>query len=81
MQLEVIGSNMTVITLKSGNKYLFSCSTPVAKIVANTLFVTTEKYSNTTTKHIKKWMKILGRKEYEKTFTYPENIARELNEL
>lgn len=81
MKLEPIGSNVTVITLKNGNKYLFSYETPVAKLVANTLFVTNEDHSVTTKKHIKKWMNILGRKPYEKTFTYQEIISKELEEI
>lgn len=81
MNLIPIQSNMTVVVLKNGNQYLFSYSTPVAKLVASTLFVTNEQHSNTTKKHINKWMKMLGRKKYEKTFTYPEIISRELDEI
>ena len=55
MRLKQIGSNQTEIIFNNGTHVLFSYETPVAVSTGNGLFVTENKYSNTTTKHINKW--------------------------
>ena len=55
MKLKQIGSNQTEVVFKDGTYVLFSYETPVAVSTAEGMFVTEQKYSNTTTKHINKW--------------------------
>ena len=55
MRLKQIGSNQTEIIFNDGTHVLFSYETPVAVSTVDGIFVTEQKYSNTTTKHINKW--------------------------
>ena len=55
MRLRQIGSNQTELIFNDGTQVLFSYETPVAVSTINGMFVTEQKYSNTTTKHINKW--------------------------
>lgn len=57
-QITSIGPNKTVMTKDTGDGemyILFSYATPVAAMVLGTVYVTTTKYSATTSKHIKQW--------------------------
>jgi len=56
MRLKVIGNNQTEITTKEGVQLFFSYETLVAARTMNNVYVTKTKYSNTTTKHINKWL-------------------------
>ena len=65
MNLKPIASNMTEVQI--GNKVvLFSYQTPVAylekgdAILKDRMFVTTKYWSNTTSRHITKWVNSLG---------------------
>ena len=55
MRLKQIGSNQTEVIFNDGTQVLFSYETPVAVSTVDGMFVTEQKYSNTTTKHINKW--------------------------
>ena len=55
MRLKQIGSNQTEIIFNDGTHVFFSYETPVCVSTVDGLFVTENKYSNTTTKHINKW--------------------------
>ncbi len=54
MRLKQIGSNQTEIIFNDGTHVFFSYETPVCVSTVDGLFVTENKYSNTTTKHINK---------------------------
>ena len=56
MKLKKIGNNETELTTKEGNELFFSYETLVAVRTRSSVYVTEEKYSNATTKHIKKWV-------------------------
>lgn len=56
MKLKIIGNNQTEITTKEGVQLFFSYETLVAARTMNNVYVTKTKYSNTTTKHINKWL-------------------------
>ena len=55
MKLKKIGNNETEITTKEGVLLFFSYETLVAAASYKNVYVTSTKYSNTTTKHITKW--------------------------
>jgi len=55
MKLKKIGNNETEITTKEGVQLFFSYETLVAAASYKNVYVTSTKYSNTTTKHIRKW--------------------------
>jgi hypothetical protein len=58
MELHVVGSNQTEV--HNGNvKVFFSYDTPVAYYDSDTetAYVTTQKYSKTTSKHVNLWLK------------------------
>ena len=56
MKMNNIGSNMCEVTTRK-ETILFSYNTPVALLSDGTLFVTEEKHSVTTQRHINKWIK------------------------
>ncbi len=58
MKLKIIGNNQTEITTKEGVQLFFSYETLVAArtMYMKNVYVTKTKYSNTTTKHINKWL-------------------------
>lgn len=59
MKLKPISTNCTEITTKDGTEILFSYETPVAAInpaKGGLVLVTSRKFSNTTTRHINKWL-------------------------
>ena len=60
MKLRNVGSNMTEITTEKG-QILFSYETPVAALLADddngdTVVKTSHKWSQTTSRHINKWL-------------------------
>lgn len=57
IRIKQIASNMTVL-YRDGNEILFSYQTPVAVFDRNTgtYFRTETKYSQTTSRHINKWV-------------------------
>lgn len=58
MKIRPAGSNMTEVELTTGTTVLFSYKTPVAAFVPGTGIVRTEKFfSQTTSKHINKWIR------------------------
>ena len=57
MKINNVGSNMTELATNSGTVILFSYSTPVAAMLPSGQYVkTSERYSQTTTRHINKWL-------------------------
>lgn len=57
MKVSPIGSNMTEITLSNGTRILYSYETPVAaRLVDGSSVRTNTFYSNTTSKHINKYL-------------------------
>jgi len=57
MKISNVGSNMTELSTNSGAVILFSYSTPVAALLPSGQYVkTSEWYSQTTTRHINKWL-------------------------
>jgi len=56
MKLNPIASNMTELELNDGSRVLFSYATPVAHYKPSEfLYRTDKKWSNTTSRHIRKW--------------------------
>ena len=55
MKLKKISLNETELTTKEGVLLFFSYETLVAAASYKNVYVTSTKYSNTTTKHIRKW--------------------------
>jgi hypothetical protein len=56
MKITPIASNMTELTLSNGIRVLFSYSTPVACELNSGFYKTNKKWSNTTTRHVNKWL-------------------------
>lgn len=57
LQLTPIANNMTQLTTANGAVVLFSYQTPVAALLPNGAYVkTNKKWSQTTTRHINKWL-------------------------
>lgn len=74
MKLNPIGSNMTEVEI--GDKtVLFSYKTPVAYYDGTWLYITTKKWSKTTTSHINKWLE--SRKKCLGTNLIPLDISQE----
>ena len=74
MKLLSIGNNETEITTETGTRVFFSYETPVAVINSHGCFVTEQKYSQTTSKHLNKWV---GDLEYS---SVPQSIINLLAE-
>ena len=56
MKLKLIGSNQTEVEFNNGTCIFFSYEQAVCVRNENGCFVTEEKYSRTTSKHINKWV-------------------------
>jgi len=56
MKLTPIGSNQNMITTNKGDQVLFSYQTPVAAYVDGDYIRTSTKWSQTTSRHINKWL-------------------------
>ena len=75
MKLTQLGSNQTVLTFGE-NEVLFSYETPVAGYNERIgWFRTEEKFSNTTTKHINRYLKHLRPSVIEVPQQYIENMV------
>jgi hypothetical protein len=57
MELNPIAANMTEIRLNAGKLILFSYQTPVASWEDGKFYITADRWSNTTQRHINKWLK------------------------
>ena len=55
LRLHVLGQNMTELVLDKGVLF-FSYNTPVAALMDGKMYVTTTRYSNTTSRHITKFV-------------------------
>lgn len=61
MKLKPIASNMTELHDNKGNVILFSYETPVAAFIQGQGYIKTAvHYSSTTTRHITKWLELMG---------------------
>lgn len=56
MRLVPIASNVTELQVPGGITVLFSYSTPVACSIKGKYYRTSTRHSNTTQRHIKKWL-------------------------
>ena len=56
MNVKSIGSNQAEIRKSNGDEVLVSYSTPVAACIGGTYYRTEQSYSNTTSRHISKWL-------------------------
>jgi len=70
MKLNPIGSNMTELELNDGSRVLFSYATPVASFNKDKVLLTEKKWSQTTTRHINKWLEALS---YSKLNVEPQD--------
>jgi len=61
MKLKQLGSNQTELVLNDGTQVLFSYETPVACLKDELLLRTDKQWSQTTSRHINKW---IASKEY-----------------
>ena len=55
MQLDVLGKHETLVFVK-GYTVLFSYNTPVAYFNGNMYAKTAKRWSNTTSRHVKRWL-------------------------
>lgn len=59
MKIKLIGSNQTELYKNNGDIVFFSYETPVAIYLSGKgYFRTSKKFSNTTTRHINKWLPV-----------------------
>jgi len=64
MRIKSLAANQTELYDNSGTVVLFSYETPVAALLPSGRAIRTiEKYSQTTTKHINKWLQSFGNVE------------------
>jgi hypothetical protein len=56
MELNPIQANMTEVILNDNRVILFSYKTPVACRISDRVYRTNKRWSNTTTRHINKWL-------------------------
>lgn len=69
MKLNNLGSNQTEIVKGNGLVVLYSYNTPVAALLPSGRYVrTSTKYSNTTSKHINKWLAGINAEEVDQSF-------------
>jgi hypothetical protein len=69
MRINTLGSNQTEVVLNCGTVVFHSYSTPVAAMLASGTYVkTSTKYSNTTTRHINKWLSGINADIVEQSF-------------
>lgn len=74
MQVKNVGSNMTELSLTDGTVVLFSYETPVAAEWRGSLYKTEKKWSQTTTRHINKWLE--GRTAQDAYQTFFDDLVR-----
>lgn len=58
-KLEQVGANRSILTLNNGTRIGFSYSTPVVAEVKGVTYKTEERYSATTSKHVRQLLKEL----------------------
>ena len=76
MRISNVGSNMTELATNSGAVILFSYSTPVAAMLPSGQYVkTSEWYSQTTTRHINKWLKGVSANVETRSPEFISNLA------
>ena len=76
MRINNVGSNMTELATNSGAVILFSYSTPVAALLPSGQYVkTSEWYSQTTTRHINKWLKGVSANVETRSPEFISNLA------
>lgn len=69
MKLNPIASNMTELTTTEGTVILFSYQTPVAALLPSGRYVkTAKKWSQTTSRHINKWLSGIEPEEEQQDF-------------
>ena len=73
ININPIAANMTEVSINGVGTILFSYSTPVAAATPEGLFKTSEKCSNTTTRHINAWLD--GRTATEKPQGFFDNLG------
>jgi len=54
--LKAVGSNQTVVYFTPDRFVFFSYSTPVAAYLDGSYYISEEKFSNTTSRHINQWL-------------------------
>jgi hypothetical protein len=59
MRLNPLGKNVNEVSI-NGRVILFSYKTPVAYFEEGSVYVTTTKWSRTTSKHITQWLNKIG---------------------
>jgi hypothetical protein len=74
MKVKNVGSNMTELSLTDGTVVLFSYETPVAAEWEGEIYRTTHKWSQTTTRHINKWLE--GRTAQDAYQTFFDDLVR-----
>ena len=75
MNIKKVGSNMTELKLENGTTVLFSYESPVAAGTIDGWFKTEQHYSQTTSKHITKWLE--GIKPQVKPQSFFNNLVGE----
>lgn len=73
MKLKALGNNQNAVTLADGTEVFFSYNTPVAATVGGKAFRTVEKWSQSTSRHINKYLG--GREAEEKPQNYFDTLA------
>lgn len=77
MKLNPLGPNMTEIYVNDVT-VLFSYKTPVAVMIDEGLgfvfYRTSKRWSNTTSRHINKWLRVYGKVASEKPQEYFDNL-------
>ncbi len=76
MKLTPIKANMTELEIDCGKRVLFSYKTPVAAIIEGKLYRTSTKWSQTTTRHINKYLALLDGVEEEMPQSFFDELAR-----
>ena len=74
LQIKPIGINLTELSAE-GMQVLFSYQTPVAAWINGQYYKTNKKWSNTTTRHINKWVHLAGEKDQD----FFDNLAKQFN--
>lgn len=69
MKINTLGNNQTEVILNCGTVVFHSYNTPVAALLPSGRYVkTSTKYSNTTTRHINKWLSGISAEVVDQSF-------------
>ena len=69
MKINALGNNQTEVILNCGTVVFHSYNTPVAAMLSSGRYVkTSNKYSNTTTRHINKWLSSVNAEVVDQSF-------------